>query len=92
MDHSIKAQKRPIVVECIQFTGDNIEAICSFVGKENLDAIKLLPGERASFWVEKSDQWIALQPGMWVMAEQDGTGFYPCAEDVFTTTYDRIEE
>lgn len=40
----------------------------------------------------KSDHGILVEPGDWIIAEQDGSGYYPCKPDVFEATYDAVPE
>ena len=84
MNRPIKAMKRPLTMECLQYDGQNMDAVAAFVGAKNL--------YEGLLWVNRSVEWINLVPGMWVMKEPDDSGFYPCAEDIFASTYIRIEE
>ncbi|WP_301119857.1 hypothetical protein [Mycolicibacterium fortuitum] len=45
-------------------------------------------GYTATIYVQKSGQWAHLRTGDWVIAETDGDGHYPCAGDVFASTYE----
>lgn len=35
--------------------------------------------------------WSGVDPGDWIIAEPDGSGFYPCKPDVFSAKYELIE-
>lgn len=39
-------------------------------------------------WVEKSAAFCRVAPGTWVIAEADGSGFYPCTQSDFWRTYE----
>jgi hypothetical protein len=35
---------------------------------------------------------VYIEPGDWIVAEADGSGYYPCKPDVFEATYDPVEQ
>lgn len=79
-------RKRPIVVEAVQFTGDNCIEIIRFMGGpwtnlalHNTDSpvIHTLEGEMTA------------SPGDWIIRGVKGE-FYPCKPDVFTQTYEPV--
>lgn len=81
-----KFQKKPIVIEAIQFVGTNMEEVGAFIGNfphkcypfEELIIITTLEGEhivRIGDYVIKG-------------AYEE---FYPCKPDIFKGTYDSIE-
>jgi len=89
-------RKRPVVIQAVQWTGSNAEAVKAFCGRNALageDAF-LLPGEitgvaeHALLWTAKSCTHCAVPAGAWVIAEPDGSGFYPCSADDFAATYE----
>lgn len=83
----MKFRKKPIVIEAIQWTGDNFEEINKFMDYRGIDdtegeevlLIETLEGpHRAS----KSD---------WIIKGFKGE-FYPCKPDIFKETYEKVEE
>ena len=70
-----KYRKKPVVIEAIQFTGDNCEEIKEFGA---YIVIKTLEGKM-----------IAL-PGDWIIKGVKGE-FYPCKPDIFEKTYELVE-
>lgn len=77
-------RKKPVVIEAIQFTGDNHEEIFAFgvkgynAGIRNL-VIKTLEGEMTAL----SGDWI-------IKGIKDE--FYPRKPDIFEATYELVEE
>lgn len=84
MKEPVLVQRLPSETLAIQFTGDNAEAICAFVSPRNFR--KNTP-EDYEFFGAKHDNWYVLYQGIWVLRELDGSGFYPCAPEVFKATY-----
>lgn len=80
-------RKRPVIIEAMQFTGDNLEAIAAFIGEtpphEAIDAgmyvIKTLEGDMAAF------------PYDWIIKGVQGE-FYPCKADIFAETYEPVTD
>ena len=79
-----KYRKKPVVIDAIQFTGDNFSEIESFcpkarnVGIRNM-VIPTLEGDMTAL----SDDWIIKG----VKGE-----FYPCRPDIFEQTYELVGE
>jgi len=74
-------RKKPVIVEAIQWTGENKEEIIGFVdGNGFFDhndlVIKTLEGKLIS------------KPGDYIIKGIDGE-FYPCKEKIFNETYER---
>lgn len=44
-------------------------------------------GADGELWVEKSNNWCDLRKGDYIVAEPDGSGFYPCTAEVFRARY-----
>ena len=75
-------RKKPVVIEAVQWTGDNLHAILEFVGK-------------AASWGPTTGMRISTFEGAhhasiddWIIKGVAGE-FYPCKPDIFTDTYDR---
>jgi hypothetical protein len=91
----MKFRKRPVVVEADQwFTGKKVEGVCGddpnkicgcVMNGSDLGNTPHVHPTRASYG-------IPLEPGDWVIREQDGSGYYPCKDDVFQQTYEVVED
>lgn len=78
----MKYRKKPVEVEAIQYTGENLPEIINFVGRNlrvrgNLVVIFTLEGEMI---VSELD---------YVIKGVNGE-FYPCKPDIFEKTYERV--
>lgn len=75
-----KFRKKPVVVEAVQWTGNNLDEIRAFMGAPKLSVIaqylkiRTLEGE------------LDATPGDWIIKGVKGE-FYPCKPDVFERTY-----
>lgn len=89
-----KYRKKPVVIEAVQWTGDNLREIIDFTGLH----------ESAKKWTwEEYEKVVALQglkiftlegplnasPGDYIIKVVQGE-FYPCKPDIFEATYDRV--
>ena len=76
-----KYRKKPVVVEAVQFTGNNWVEITSFCRTAYFDAgevvIPTLEGKMRS------------QSGDWIIKGVKGE-FYPCKPDIFEQIYEKI--
>jgi hypothetical protein len=78
-----KYRKKPVVVETVQWTGDNIPEVTAFlngggkfVGVNQIE-VTTVHGEKA-----------LIRVGDWIMPEPVAGRFYPCKPDIFAATYD----
>lgn len=84
-----KFVKKPVVIEALQYNGENIEAIEAFVGKKlstvmasDVDVKLIIPTLEGDMKASKYD---------WIIKGVNGE-FYPCKPDVFKQSYNMIKE
>ena len=84
-----KFVKKPVVIEAIQYNGENIEAIEDFVGKKlstvmasDVDVKLIIPTLEGDMKASKGDYIIKGIKGE----------FYPCKPDIFKNTYNVVED
>lgn len=87
--------KKPVEVDAIQWTGDNLAEVARFVGHTDpplitSDDFLENVGPVLELWVEKSNARCEIKPGGWVIAEADGQGHYPCTAEQFDATYEAV--
>lgn len=75
--------KQPIVIEALQWNGDNIEEVYDFIGK---DTGKLRGG---SLYIKTLEGEMFAPIGSYVIKGVNGE-FYPCREDIFHKTYEEV--
>lgn len=85
-----KFRKKPVVVEAVRWTGDNLHEVLDFIST------------RAARWVQSSHQGpliiirtlegeMAALPGDWIICGIKGE-YYPCKPGIFAETYDLVED
>jgi len=91
-----KFRKKPVVIEAIQWTGDNLEDIIKFTGLHH-SALK---------WTWEEYQEVVRQEGLKIFTLEGSYmatiedyiikgikgEFYPCKPDIFEETYDEVKD
>lgn len=96
-DAPAEFRKRPVVIQALQWTGDNRHQVLEFIGEkgghwqasvpETGDVAGMLPGAIVIYTREGNHTATA---GDWIIRGIAGE-FYPCKPDIFRDTYDRVE-
>ena len=81
-----KYRKKPIVVEAIQWDGDNFEEIYEFT-KGNC----CLTVDTGKLIIRTLEGDMGAERGSFVIEGLTGE-FYPCREEIFLETYEPVEE
>ena len=92
----MKARKKPVEIECIQWTGSNDKEILDFCGRENAYFTRLINdnsdgNEVWDLYIHTLEGDHKAMPNDYIIKGVNGE-FYPCKEDIFHKTYDIIEE
>jgi hypothetical protein len=87
-------RKRPIEVEALQWTGDNLPEMRSFAG-DNFE-VRVDPGEHypeatGRVFDHLHRTWIFVQTHDWVVRDGHGA-FYPVRDAVFKEIYEKVVE
>jgi hypothetical protein len=92
-------RKRPVVIEAMQWTGDNADAITAWYVSDFTDhEFSTLdpedatdnPVATAQIWVAANGVYAPIETGEWII--RDSRGYYPCKADVFAQTYELVDE
>jgi len=86
----MKFRKKPVEIEAIQWTGDNMEAISQLVGED------LVPMEdeheaQTKIGIVTLEGVMTASIGDWIIKGVNGE-FYPCKPDIFQKTYEEVHE
>ena len=93
-----KFRKKPVVIEAVQWTGENLPEVFKFTGKhpkfdtwfENWKAYENYVKENGNtFKVITTEGTMTAQPGDWIIRGVNGE-HYPCKPDIFEATYDAL--
>jgi hypothetical protein len=80
----MKYRKKPVVIEAVQWNGENYDEMRAFVGHAadiGLDYV----------WITTLEGTMQASKGDYVIKGVQGE-FYPCKPDIFEATYERVEE
>ena len=81
-----KYRKKPVVIEAIEFTGDNADEVGRFAG---LDAF--IAGREKALNIKTLEGSLKVSPGDYVIRGVSGE-HYPCKPDIFWQTYEPVED
>lgn len=79
-----KFRKKPVIIEALQFTGDNVDFVKEFT---NYNA-SVCNGELNIHTLEGN---MVARVGDWIIKGVKGE-FYPCKPDIFENTYEEVFE
>ena len=81
--------KKPVVIEAIQYTGDNYKEICDFVGKKLRKP--LIQYEPHEIIIETLEGNHIAKVNDYIIRGIHGE-YYPCKPDIFDKTYEIVNE
>ena len=87
-------RKKPIVVEAIQYTGDNYEDLLKFA-PDNIGFVNITSNNNTVLWqtfvtLKTRDNVLEVNISDYVIKDEDGD-YQVCKEDVFEKSYDLID-
>ena len=85
----MKYRKKPITIEAIQWTGDNIMRISAFFYNNDSEAI--YDSESKTFTINTLEGQMVASIGDYIIKGIHGE-FYPCKPDIFEESYELVEE
>jgi len=96
MNTSTRWRKKPVEIDAIQWTGDNLAELEEFCGTGYFEAVP--PEDRdpdpdmtAQVYDKLHGTWVHVYDGQWVIRGIQGE-HYPVAADVFAATYEPAGE
>lgn len=93
-------RKKPIEIEAVQFTGNNLEEIAKFMGvpvaglQTSVDAVLRTDGDyrvNQHIHIPTLEGTMTANYGDWIIKGIKGE-FYPCKSDIFKETYEEVKE
>lgn len=82
-------RKKPIVIEAIQFTGENYRAVVNFMGIPI--GFKTDSENKCHFDMCTPEGIMTVDEGDYIIKGIKGE-FYPCKPDIFDETYEEVKE
>lgn len=86
----MKFRKKPVVIEAIQWTGDNYVEVNKFVANYTPVALPRYEEPKVIVIVTLEGE-MKCRPGSWIIKGVEDE-FYPCKPDIFEKTYEAVEE
>lgn len=80
-----KYRKKPVVIEAIVWTGDNLKDVLTFSDKAYIDA------DNYTLKIETLEGTHVATRGDYIIKGVKGE-FYPCKPDIFKRTYEEVVE
>ena len=77
----VKFRKKPVIIEAIQWTGNNLEEIKDFMGYYELAKKNLI--------IHTLEGKMIAQVNDWIIRGVQGE-YYPCKPDIFEKTYEPV--
>lgn len=90
-----KYRKKPVVIDAIQWTGDNIEDVFTFMGDTEPLYMGEFPDADDIIGIDTLEGLMVAKKGDWIIKEPHPTKdrtFYPCKPDIFEQTYELVED
>lgn len=99
----MKFRKKPVVIDAIQWSGDNIDEALKFMqdGHEDFSHLPnnsghIKPGvgftpPTGELIIPTLEGDHTARPGDWIIRGVKGE-FYPCKPDIFEATYEKVEQ
>lgn len=87
-------QKKPVVVEAVQFDGSvqTANRVLAWIGNAGVDAKRANARDpEAGIFIQTLEGKHLARPGDWIIKGVKGE-FYPCKPDIFAATYEAVEE
>lgn len=88
----MKYRKKPVVIEAVQWDGNNQSEIANFMGK--MIRTKTSPEEdnpSGKITIETLEGDMTASIGDFIIKGVQGE-FYPCKQDIFELTYEKVED
>lgn len=89
----MKYRKKPVVIEAIQWNGDNLTEIINFVDRNVLlcSPLRFATHEEIELSIETLEGNHLVTKGDYIIKGVKGE-FYPCKPDIFEQTYEMVGE
>lgn len=82
-----KFRKRPVVIEAVQFTAENLDESVQFCGGR----YEYERGHGEVIYIDTLEGTMRADCGDWIIRGVNGE-HYPCKDQIFAQTYEPVEE
>ena len=84
----MKFRKKPVEIEAVQWTGNNVSEILDFVN--HIDIRIQNHDDKADLYINTLEGTMHASEGDWIIRGVHGE-YYPCKPDIFEETYEPTE-
>lgn len=81
--------KKPVIIEAIQWTGENTKKVINFGGLTNAGNPSIIDFEKGNLIVSTLEGYMKAYPGDYILKGIKGE-IYPCRKDIFEESYEKI--
>jgi hypothetical protein len=85
---AVKYRKKPVEIDAVQWTGENLGAVLELLDKSTQDEIARVDGTR-DLEISTLEGVMTARPGDWIILGLEGE-LYPCKSSVFEATYEPV--
>ena len=88
----MKYRKKAVIIEAVQWTGDNLAEILEFVNHMDIRVSKGVSNGvvKEDLFINTLEGTMHASEGDWIIKGVHGE-FYPCKPDIFEETYEPVE-
>ena len=88
----MKFKKKPVIIEAVQWTGDNLGEILEFVNHYDvrMTSHESEGAQKEELFINTLEGSMHASEGDWIIKGVHGE-FYPCKPDIFEETYEPAE-
>lgn len=88
----MKFRKKPVIIDAIQYTGDNLGGVLEFIDAHTSEGTKKYwAGEDGALCIETLEGAMRASFDDWIIIGVAGE-VYPCKPDIFEATYEKVED
>ena len=84
----MKFRKKPVEIEAVQWTGNNVSEILDFVN--HMDIRIQNHDDKTDLYINTLEGTMHASEGDWIIRGVHGE-YYPCKPDIFEKTYEPVE-
>lgn len=90
MDAAAIFRKKPVEIQAMQWTGENIEALLQFVADDSMYFGMDQYDNITDLFISTLEGDMKANVGDWIIRGLKGE-YYPCSNEIFIMSYDKVE-
>lgn len=90
METAATFRKKPVEIQAIQWTGENVEALLQFVADDSMYFGMDQYDNITDLFISTLEGDMKANVGDWIIRGLKGE-YYPCSNEIFIMSYDKVE-